>query len=191
MLQTLAHQPPNYDRAIKNRSRGVAACCENQKRDRSCPPPPQRGAGARSPQTQPTDPPTRLARARARARARAPTKRKGDARPTHLGSSEELLRRRGGVAAAAVPVHPLLMAPDRAPDRPRLAGGVLAETLAASPAHSHWRAGAGEGARARASGEMENSFSLLFESPSAGAGVLRLRWCAPSLLPPPAARALF
>jgi hypothetical protein len=80
----------------------------------------------RSPHPQQTDPPTRLAR------AGAATKRMGEARPTYLGSREELVRRRGGggggvAPATAVPVHPLLVALQReAPQLPQRRLHVLA-----------------------------------------------------------------
>jgi len=103
-----------------------SGCCENQKRSRSSP--------ARSPQQQLTDPPTRLAR------SGSATKRKGEARTTHLGSREELVRRRGGggggvAPATAVPVHPLLVALQReAPQLPQRRLHVLAP-LALRPAN--------------------------------------------------------
>ena len=182
----------------------MMAAAENQKRNRSSP--------ARSPHPQQTDPPTRL--------ARSPTKRKGEARSTHLGSREELVRRRGGggggvaPAAVPVPVHPLLVALQReAPQHPQRRLHVLAP-------RTRVRAGAGSSPRSPAagrrcargnpsgasspartlpltsgregaSGEMENSFFLLF-----GARVRRVLQAAALvraffLLLPPAARALF
>ena len=112
------------------------AAAENQKRNRSSP--------ARSPHPQQTDPPTRL--------ARSPTKRKGEARSTHLGSREELVRRRGGggggvaPAAVPVPVHPLLVALQReAPQLPQRRLHVLAP-------RTRVRAGAGSSPRSPAAG---------------------------------------
>lgn len=64
-------------------------------------------------------------------------------------------------------------APDGVPDRPWPAGDGLAETLAASPAHSHPLT---SHERERESGEVENSFFLPL-----GARVRVLRWCALSL----------
>jgi hypothetical protein len=160
------------------------------------PPPPPQGAG-REISTDATDRPAHPARSRSRTRtheaegrckAHAPGQQRGAPPPPWWsgrgrgpgpGPGPPAARgaaARSPAASAATTSCPRPRepesgrAPDRAPDRPRLAGGVLAETLAASPAHSHWRAGAGEGARARASGEMENSFFPAFREPECGCG---------------------
>lgn len=108
------------------------AAAENHKRNQSSP--------ARSPHPQPqqSDPPTHPTRLL----ARTAMKRKGEARPTHLGSREELVRRRGGgggvAPATAVPVHPLLVAlQSEAPQLPQRRLHVLA------PREPESRAGAG------------------------------------------------
>jgi hypothetical protein len=135
MLQTLARQPGNH-RTMNWSSNPTtwnpstrSGCCENHKQGQSSP--------ARSPQPQQTDPPIRLARSRSHeAEGRG-------ARPTHLGSREELVRRGGGgggVAPAAVPVHPLLLALQR--EAPQLPQRRL-HSLAPCAPRSRFRAGAG------------------------------------------------